>query len=132
MKVNKEEYAKIQEWIKALKSGDYKQGDTVLYNEDTDSYCCLGVYQKIHNIECGSVSYLTRSHSRTSIVESIPFKLQEILAGLNDENGDWESFIGNNDDALYNYILDNNPQTFEELADLIDFIYEEELEETTE
>lgn len=132
MKVNKEEYAKIQEWIKALKSGKYKQGNAKLYNKDEDSYCCLGVYQKIHNVKCGSVSYLTRPHSRTSIVESIPYKLQELLADLNDGDGDgdWESFV--EDDALYNYIIDNDPQTFEELADLIDFIYEEELEETTE
>ena len=129
IKLNKKEYAKIQEWIKALKSGKYKQGESRLYNEATDSYCCLGVYQKIHNVECANNDLLTQKGK--TIVESIPYDLQRILAALNDKDGDWESFIKDND-ALYNYIIENNPQTFEELADLIDFIYEEELEETSE
>lgn len=30
-------------WIKALRSGDYKQGKLKLYNKEFDSYCCLGV-----------------------------------------------------------------------------------------
>jgi len=30
-------------WVKALRSGEYKQGRKKLYNEKTDSYCCLGV-----------------------------------------------------------------------------------------
>ena len=130
MKVSKEEYAKIQEWVKALKSGDYKQGQLRLYNEDTDSYCCLGVYQKIHNVECASNVLLTQK-GIDSVVKIIPYDLQKLLADLNDGGEGWEEHIKNNEDDLYNYIIDKNPQTFEELADLIDFIYEEELEETT-
>jgi hypothetical protein len=30
-------------WLKALRSGDYKQGKYKLYNQDTKAYCCLGV-----------------------------------------------------------------------------------------
>lgn len=30
-------------WVAALRSGEYKQGTGVLYNPDTDCYCCLGV-----------------------------------------------------------------------------------------
>ena len=30
-------------WVKALRSGKYKQGDTVLFNRKEKSYCCLGV-----------------------------------------------------------------------------------------
>lgn len=30
-------------WIKALRSGEYKQGRRVLNSVDDDKYCCLGV-----------------------------------------------------------------------------------------
>jgi hypothetical protein len=34
-------------WIKALRSGKYKQTRVgTLYNKDSDAYCCLGVLQK--------------------------------------------------------------------------------------
>lgn len=38
-------------WIAALRSGEYKQGTTVLYNNLNDTYCCLGVAQKICGIK---------------------------------------------------------------------------------
>jgi hypothetical protein len=34
-------------WIQALRSGKYKQGTGKLYNELHDTYCCLGVLQKV-------------------------------------------------------------------------------------
>ncbi len=40
-----------QPWIDALRSGKYKQGQYRLYNEDQDTYCCLGVLCKINNLE---------------------------------------------------------------------------------
>lgn len=30
-------------WVKALRSGEYKQGKDVLRNPKDDTYCCLGV-----------------------------------------------------------------------------------------
>lgn len=30
-------------WLEALKGGEYKKGENVLYNNIKDSYCCLGV-----------------------------------------------------------------------------------------
>jgi hypothetical protein len=32
-----------KKWVKALRSGKYKQGNLVLHNLKTDSFCCLGV-----------------------------------------------------------------------------------------
>ena len=37
----KKEYAK--KWVKALRSGEYKQGEKLLHNEDDNTFCCLGV-----------------------------------------------------------------------------------------
>lgn len=31
------------DWIKALRSGEYKQGEAMLFNKMHNSYCCLGV-----------------------------------------------------------------------------------------
>jgi len=41
----KKEFA--ENWIKALRSGKYKQGNGYLFNNVTNSYCCLGVACKI-------------------------------------------------------------------------------------
>jgi hypothetical protein len=30
-------------WIAALRTGDYKQGSSMLFNEKNNRYCCLGV-----------------------------------------------------------------------------------------
>ena len=32
-----------KKWLAALRSGEYKQGQGLLYNPDNESYCCLGV-----------------------------------------------------------------------------------------
>ena len=36
-----------EQWVAALRSGEYKQGTGVLYNPIDDTYCCLGVLAKI-------------------------------------------------------------------------------------
>jgi hypothetical protein len=44
-------------WVKALRSGDFKQGKGCLKNED-DTYCCLGVATKVameNGVEVGEV-----------------------------------------------------------------------------
>jgi len=33
----------LAKWVKALRSGKYKQAPNYLYNPDMDGYCCLGV-----------------------------------------------------------------------------------------
>ena len=37
----------IKKWCDALRSGDYEQTKGELYNENKDSYCCLGVAAKV-------------------------------------------------------------------------------------
>lgn len=37
-----------KQWIKALKSGKYKQGFITLHNQKDDTFCCLGVLGDIH------------------------------------------------------------------------------------
>lgn len=40
-----------ERWIKALRSGKYKQGTMMLYNKETDCYCPLGVAGVLCGIE---------------------------------------------------------------------------------
>lgn len=42
-------------WIKALRSGKYKQGNGSLYNKKDDSYCCLGLGAAICGISLESL-----------------------------------------------------------------------------
>jgi len=37
-------------WLKALRSGEYEQGRSLLYNAVDGKYCCLGVLAKINNM----------------------------------------------------------------------------------
>jgi len=54
------EYKLMKKWVKALRSGKYKQGTRGnLFNEETEEYCCLGVLCKIENIRTGRHGYLT-------------------------------------------------------------------------
>jgi hypothetical protein len=36
-------------WVTALRSGEYQQGTGKMYNEETNTYCCLGVLEHIVN-----------------------------------------------------------------------------------
>lgn len=38
-------------WLEALRSGEYKQGKSSLYNRLHDSYCCLGVLLEVNGAE---------------------------------------------------------------------------------
>lgn len=37
-----------EQWLQALRSGEYKQGKTVLFNTSSDGFCCLGVLCDLH------------------------------------------------------------------------------------
>jgi hypothetical protein len=36
---------KLDKWLRALRSGQFKQGQGTLHDPDTHSFCCLGVLQ---------------------------------------------------------------------------------------
>lgn len=37
----------LKRWLKALRSGEYKQASGTLYNTKTGGFCCLGVLQHV-------------------------------------------------------------------------------------
>jgi hypothetical protein len=84
-----------QKWVAALRSGDYKQGKGVLHNQDTNTYCCLGVLCDLYVQENNNRdSYCEqRMISDCSIVtcfgDSTGTLPEEVRtwSGINDDNG---------------------------------------------
>ena len=40
----------VRKWVAALRSGQYKQGDSCLYMRGVERYCCLGVACEISGV----------------------------------------------------------------------------------
>ena len=82
------------EWIKALRSGDYIQGKEALridLDGSEPSYCCLGVLAEIYVCDEWPRGRLKSENEFLSAEASELFGLepetQEFLAGLNDNAG---------------------------------------------
>lgn len=75
----------FDQWIAALRSGQYKKGRNVLKSvgvrDTTPAYCCLGVAQEIFNIETRSCSFLVDSEG---VYQFLSPSLQSEIAVLND------------------------------------------------
>ncbi len=59
-------------WVKALRSGEYKQGYDRLQNPETKGYCCLGVLCKVYEEE-------TSNQMRNTLLndEDLPFDVMK-------------------------------------------------------
>jgi hypothetical protein len=105
MKQDKLPKAFKNKWLKALRSGEYKQGDGKLWNKKDNTYCCLGVAGKL----CGVVGLSAPSRwefldfkenknlrGKTRVPEIIQgiHGVADILAGMNDR-GDSFKVIAN-------------------------------------
>lgn len=59
------------EWVAALRSGNYRQGNHQLYRIDDQSFCCLGVLCEVAKLERrGDTYYHTTSQSDQFLPES--------------------------------------------------------------
>lgn len=74
-----------QKWIKALRSGKYKQGKGYLHH--ADKYCCLGVAQDLYNKAFPKKKIPFRSPFSGSYATILPHKVK-IWLGITD------SFVG--------------------------------------
>lgn len=123
----------IENWISALKSGDYKQGNQVLYNSENDTYCCLGV-------GCELLGVNHELMHDIGLPEDVP---TDINIGILNKYGLLLSAL--NDGSYYNTLSlykgfdklnlkdtgEEIKMTFEEIAEIIPILYEGELEETS-
>ena len=115
--------AKKQAWIDALKSGDYKQGESVLYSNQDDTYCCLGVYcvavgnvlkkgVNLHDLETEWIVNLSEKYTK-----SIPKVLKEHHQA---EDGIVMHLANMNDGAIDIINPEGLKHSFTEIADWID------------
>lgn len=85
-----------EEWIKRLRSNEYKQGEGQLFDKRSNEYCCLGVACTIYNNEelksigCEfHIPYNIESPSEINIPREIRGfnEFTKILIDLNDSEG---------------------------------------------
>jgi len=73
-----------RKWIKALRSGKYKQGRGQLWRKSDNSYCCLGVLEAIQ----GNMTPTGTIHGTLSAIarESAQgYYIRNLLAYMNDQ-----------------------------------------------
>jgi len=108
----------MEKWVKALRSGDYKQGKGALHSEG--KFCCLGVLCELSPIE-GKI----RKYDNTYIYDGrygvLPGSVLE-WSGVTCSNGETRGH-GNNDTSLIH--LNDTGNTFEQIADLIENNWED-------
>ena len=94
-----------QKWIKALRSGRYKQTTEYLYIGG--GYCCLGVLARVQGAKLSELDGLSLlEDSLKKYAAGIRHKSQKTLAEKNDGTGS-----------------DMNSKTFKEIADYIEKRY---------
>jgi hypothetical protein len=78
----------ISEWVKALRSGEYKQrdGSLVSVTAEGSSYCCLGVYGVLNGAEADAYTLGIGDKTYSSLLpeEMLPMAAQGFFATLND------------------------------------------------
>lgn len=85
-----------KKWVAALRSGKYEQGTTLLYDQTTKSFCCLGVLCKVQGVKNQTISGFC--YPKTEYRAGLMSTDVDVLAEANDFYG-W---------------------TFEEIADYIE------------
>jgi hypothetical protein len=115
-----------EKWVKALRSGEYKQGMGTLKRED--KYCCLGVLCDLHAKETGKTWYQQHSYAFTrkivsrkivslyeGAVTEVPNSVAE-WAGFSELDPKMDPKIG----LRHATQLNDNGYSFEQIADLIE------------
>lgn len=109
-----------QQWLAALRSGEYTQGRGLLRPTE-DTYCCLGVLCDLHAKATGEIWIDDRYFDQS---EALPTIVQQ-WAGLSDwcpdiplRPGQGVATLAEFNDGRSDYDL--RPHTFAEIADLIE------------
>jgi hypothetical protein len=72
-------------WIAALRSGEFKQGYTMLHNQKDDTYCCLGVLCKVAGAEFTECEELGDDETGPLCFSHVPVLAGRILSHRGDE-----------------------------------------------
>jgi hypothetical protein len=121
-------------WVKALRSGEFKQGREFLANAETNEYCCLGVLCELA-IRDG-LSDLKKTRVTDIKNNTAVYKYETDIFGRTDvlpaEVMEWADMVSQNgnlpekilvDDNLWGTclsFLNDNGATFKEIANIIE------------
>lgn len=100
-----------KQWVKALRSGRYRQARETLVNKSGTAFCCLGVLAKIQGCSVAAIREQQNSSDAitlpTGFNARLPVATRQRLADMNDgmSNSTGEKFP---------------PKSFKEIADYIE------------
>lgn len=110
------------DWIAALRSGEFEQGARRLFDSANDSYCCLGVLAKINSCSVKGSTLNEFSHAKIIPVELCSYEtstlvpLASMLPGATSHFSEDNKFIACESLAH----LNDRGATFEDIAKLIE------------
>lgn len=116
--------AVIQKWVKALRSGEYKQTNGTL--RDQDGFCCLGVLCEVAVKEGVIAPAVINQHDEYVYAETATSVLPEEVwewAGLEGSSPQSNFTEGAEDGWAYYELNDTVGLTFEEIADILEGQY---------
>jgi hypothetical protein len=111
----------MQDWVKALRSGEYKQGQEAL--KIGDSYCCLGVLCDLYRKNVEGAPEWDSLDDYMNMLAALPAAVQE-WAGMKTNDGMYPT-----DEGSSRFLVTDNdgdpdhsqePKSFAEIADIIE------------
>jgi hypothetical protein len=106
----------INKWVRALRSGKYKQTESYLQNEK--GFCCLGVLCELA-VKKGVISPAKKTgdfYTYAKKADILPIKVRK-WAGLKQNDG---YFKGEDGPTTLTMLNDHQGKTFKEIADVIE------------
>ena len=77
----------LQTWVAALRSGEYKQAQWMLHDKVKDSYCCIGVGNKLFNGGIYDGESYARTYAALGFTQNNCTEYGSKLITMNDNQG---------------------------------------------
>jgi hypothetical protein len=107
-----------KKWVKALRSGEYKQGINVL-NRDNKEFCCLGVLCELAAKE-GVVSSVVEVRDLDAASDLPCYSYDGEASFLPESVVNWAKLKAASQQAEFTYMNDFLRYTFDKIADYIE------------
>jgi hypothetical protein len=118
----------IQEWVRRLRSGDYRQGGGALHNAEDDTFCCLGVLCEIA-VEEKVIPPPTLDRDRYVYAGSPSILPTEVSEWFYDLTWIRVGSIGKLDRGEYLTVLNDNKESFKSIAHVVEEQYLNQMRE---
>ena len=93
---------KKEDWVTALRSGDYRQTEGTLYHAATDSFCALGVYiSVVTGFNREQMIQVAAHGDFDPFLRDIPPSIQALVINWNDTGEDFDTIADRIDTMTY-------------------------------